>query len=79
VQRCNLASVLLLLKSSGIDDVLKFEFMDPPPRQALISALEQLYALQCLDNSGKLTDIGKQMSLFPLDPPFAKLILFSQV
>jgi ATP-dependent RNA helicase DHX8/PRP22 len=30
IMRVNLASVLLLLKTMGIDDVNKFEFMEQP-------------------------------------------------
>ena len=34
IQRMNLASVVLQLKALGIDDVLNFDFMDPPPQVA---------------------------------------------
>ena len=36
ILRVNLASVLLLLKTMGIDDVNKFEFMEMPSQQALL-------------------------------------------
>ena len=36
IKRCNLASVILLLKSSGIEDIVSFDFMDKPSRQARI-------------------------------------------
>ena len=32
IQRTNLGNVVLLLKSLGIDDLLTFDFMDPPPQ-----------------------------------------------
>ena len=32
IQRTNLANVVLLLKSLGVDDLLQFHFMDPPPQ-----------------------------------------------
>ena len=31
IQRTNLANVVLLLKSLGVQDLLQFHFMDPPP------------------------------------------------
>ena len=31
IQRTNLAHVVLLLKSLGVQDLLQFHFMDPPP------------------------------------------------
>ena len=33
IQRTNLASTLLSLKAMGINDILSFEFMDPPPME----------------------------------------------
>lgn len=36
IQRSNLGSVVLQLKALGIEDVLNFDFMDPPPRAAVI-------------------------------------------
>ena len=32
IQRTNLANVVLLLKSLGVEDLLTFHFMDPPPQ-----------------------------------------------
>lgn len=49
IKRTNLAPTVLLLKAMGIQDLLSFDFMDPPPIENLISALEQLYALGALD------------------------------
>jgi len=31
IQRTNLSNVVLLLKSLGVQDLLQFHFMDPPP------------------------------------------------
>lgn len=45
IQRTNLANTVLTLKALGINDLLGFDFMDPPPVQTLIAAMEQLYAL----------------------------------
>lgn len=75
IQRTNLSSVVLTLKSLGIDDLLDFDFMDPPPAETLIRALEQLYALGSLNDHGELTKVGRQMAEFPTDPMLAKAIL----
>ena len=53
---------MLLLKSLGINDLIHFDFMDPPPAETLILALEQLYALGALNHHGELTKVSK---LFP--------------
>lgn len=75
IQRTNLNSVILMLKSLGIDQLLEFDFMDPPPAETIIRALEQLYALGALNDRGELTKIGRQMAEFPTDPMLAKAIL----
>jgi ATP-dependent RNA helicase DHX8/PRP22 len=68
IQRTNLANTVLLLKAMGINDLINFDFMDPPPIQTLISAMEQLYTLGALDDEGLLTKIGRLMAEFPLEP-----------
>ncbi|KAG6268625.1 hypothetical protein E4U47_004527 [Claviceps purpurea] len=75
IQRTNLNGVVLQLKSLGINDLLEFEFMDPPPTEALIGALSQLFALQGLNHKGELTKMGRQMAEFPTDPMLAKAVL----
>ncbi|KAK9768112.1 DEAH-box ATP-dependent RNA helicase prp22 [Basidiobolus ranarum] len=77
IQRTNLAHTVLTLKAMGINDLIHFDFMDPPPVQTLITALEQLYALSALDNEGLLTRLGRKMAEFPLDPPLAKMLIMS--
>ena len=77
IQRTNLANTVLLLKAMGINDLISFDFMDPPPIQTLISALEQLYTLGCLDDEGLLTRLGLKMAEFPLEPPLSKMLITS--
>ncbi|KAJ5946781.1 hypothetical protein N7454_003620 [Penicillium verhagenii] len=77
IQRTNLNGVILMLKSLGIDQLLDFDFMDPPPAETIIRALEQLYALGALNDRGDLTKVGRQMAEFPTDPMLAKAILAS--
>ena len=75
IQRTNLNSVVLLLKSLGINNLMEFDFMDAPPAETLIRALENLYALGALNDKGALTKLGRQMAEFPTDPMLARSIL----
>lgn len=75
ILRSNLAAVVLQLKKLGIDDLVHFDFMDPPAPETLMRALEQLNYLQALDDDGNLTQIGSIMSEFPLDPQLAKMLI----
>jgi|TARA_B100000524_G_scaffold1577_2_gene970 pre-mRNA-splicing factor ATP-dependent RNA helicase DHX16 len=77
IQRTNLGSVVLMLKSLGINDLIHFDFMDPPPAETLIRALEQLYALGALNDRGELTKLGRRMAEFPMDPQLSKMLICS--
>ncbi|CAM8947639.1 unnamed protein product [Rhodiola kirilowii] len=75
IQRTNLGNVVLLLKSLKIENLLDFDFMDPPPQENILNSMYQLWVLGALNNVGGLTDIGWKMVEFPLDPPLAKMLL----
>ena len=77
IQRTNLGNVVLMLKSLGINDLMNFDFMDPPPAETLLRALEQLYALGALNDRGELTKLGRKMAEFPLDPMLSKTLCAS--
>ena len=75
--RSNISSVVLLLKRLGVDNLAKFDFMNPPPSQALMRALETLYSLNALNGEGGITAQGKLLAEFPLEPQLAKCLLTS--
>ncbi|KAJ1720480.1 DEAH-box ATP-dependent RNA helicase prp22 [Coemansia erecta] len=77
IQRVNLSSMVLSLKAMGINDLIGFDFMDPPPVPTLITSLELLHSLSALDNEGLLTRIGRKMAEFPMSPELAKALLAS--
>ncbi|KAK9725476.1 hypothetical protein RND81_05G146300 [Saponaria officinalis] len=77
IQRINLGMTTLTMKAIGINDLLSFDFMDPPRAEALIFALAQLHSLGALDEEGLLTKLGRKMSEFPLEPPLSKMLLAS--
>lgn len=65
IQRTNLANVVLLLKSLGVDNLLDFHFMDPPPQDNILNSMYQLWILGALDNTGALTPLGREMVCAP--------------
>nr|XP_018679353.1 PREDICTED: probable pre-mRNA-splicing factor ATP-dependent RNA helicase DEAH2 isoform X2 [Musa acuminata subsp. malaccensis] len=77
ILRSNLANTVLTLKKLGIDDLVHFDFMDPPAPETLMRALEVLNYLGALDDDGNLTKLGELMSEFPLDPQMAKMLVVS--
>ncbi|KAL9397229.1 hypothetical protein Peur_011482 [Populus x canadensis] len=77
ILRSNLANTVLTLKKLGIDDLVHFDFMDPPAPETLMRALEVLNYLGALDDEGNLTKLGEIMSEFPLDPQLSKMLVVS--
>ncbi|KAK3294462.1 ATP-dependent RNA helicase DHX8 [Chaetomium fimeti] len=77
IQRQNLSTTILMLKAMGINDLLRFDFMDPPPVNTMLTALEELYALGALDDEGLLTRQGRKMADFPMEPTLSKVLIAS--
>ncbi|KAJ1902145.1 hypothetical protein LPJ66_000234 [Kickxella alabastrina] len=78
ILRTNLSSVVLMLKCIGINNLIEFDFMDPPSPAALQQSLEHLYALGALNDRGDLTKLGRRMAEFPMDPMMTKALLASE-
>ena len=76
IQRSNLAPIILQLKALGIDNVLRFDFLTPPPAELMIRALELLYSLGAVDDYAKLTrPLGVRMAELSVEPMMAKVLL----
>ncbi len=76
ILRISLAFAVIKLYEFGIDDVHSFEFVDAPDRKALDDAVKILNFHGAIAD-GKLTSLGKQMALLPLEPNLSKLLLDS--
>lgn len=78
IQRSNLAPTILQLKALGIDNILRFDFLTPPPAELVIRALELLYSLGAIDDYAKLTrPLGVRMAELSVEPMMAKVLLSS--
>lgn len=58
-------------------DCRKFDFIDRPNMESIELALNHLIALGAV-HSGKhpeLTELGKKMAFFPLDPKYSRILL----
>ena len=77
ILRSALSVVVLTLKKLGIDDLVHFDFMDPPAPETMMRALEELNYLGALDDEGELTAVGRAMAEFPLEPQLAKMLIAS--
>ncbi|CCW67056.1 unnamed protein product [Phytomonas sp. Hart1] len=77
IMRCSMSSVVLHLKAIGIDNLLQFDFVDPPSTKSLERALDHLYLLGAMKPDGRLTMTGRRMSEFPLDPSLSKSLILA--
>lgn len=62
----------------GINDLVNFDFLDPPVEDTMIRSLSQLYALGALNDRAELTKLGRRMAEFPIDPCMSKAIVASE-
>ncbi|KNC80944.1 hypothetical protein SARC_06709 [Sphaeroforma arctica JP610] len=75
VLRLPIEGVLLQMKAMGIDNVINFPFPTPPDHEGLMAAERLLTRLNCLDDKGKITAIGRKVSNFPLAPRFSRMLV----
>ncbi|MEW5297962.1 MAG: hypothetical protein WDW36_001135 [Sanguina aurantia] len=78
MQRSDLTSMVLQLKSLGVDNIMRFAWLAPPPAESMVRALEGLHALGVLDEDARLTRaVGLPLSSLPVDPAMGKCLLAS--
>jgi len=77
ILRSNLGNVVLQLKKLGVEDLVHFDFMDPPAPETLMRALELLNYLGALSDDGELTVLGGEMAELPLPPELSAALLAS--
>jgi ATP-dependent helicase HrpB len=78
VQRLELSEVVLALKASGVTDLRRFRWLEPPAADALASAEMLLHDLGALDRVGAITTLGRKMLAFPLHPRYARMLLAAE-
>jgi ATP-dependent helicase HrpB len=70
----DLSSFALDLAAWGAD-ADKLAFLDPPPRAALTEARALLAALGAIEESGRITEEGRQLRRLPLPPRLARMVI----
>jgi ATP-dependent helicase HrpB len=75
IKRVDLSETILLLLSSGWGEAATFPWYEKPDDKALQRALTVLADLGAVDAQGKLTSLGRRMSVFPAHPRYARMLL----
>jgi ATP-dependent RNA helicase DDX35 len=65
---------ILQLKSLGIDDLMKFDWVSAPPAESVLRALEGLVASNMIGEDGRLTVIGEQVAECPVEVGVARMV-----
>ncbi|KZT19970.1 P-loop containing nucleoside triphosphate hydrolase protein [Neolentinus lepideus HHB14362 ss-1] len=76
IRRTSLTSAALQLKCLD-EDIEDLDFMDRPDVESIMSALKSLWFLNAIDKSRRITDAGRSMAAFPLEPNLASAVLES--
>ncbi|MDR2345765.1 MAG: ATP-dependent RNA helicase HrpA [Planctomycetaceae bacterium] len=75
ILRTNLASVILQTKSLKLGDIEKFPFIDAPQTSAIADGYKTLFEIGAIDSQNNLTEIGRKLSRFPVDPRIGRMII----
>jgi len=74
ITRTDMTTPILQLKSLGIDDLMKFDWVSAPPAETVLRALEGLVAAGMIDEYGRLTVIGEQVAECPVEVGIARMV-----
>ncbi|CCK71453.1 RNA helicase KNAG_0H00370 [Huiozyma naganishii CBS 8797] len=75
IARSDVTSPVLMLKKYGVDNIVNWNWFENPGKDAVMMGLQELYQLAALDDFGKITPKGEQMSLLPVQPHLAGVLI----
>ena len=75
IVEADLASLALELACWGTVDARALRWLDPPPEVPLAQARELLHGLEAIDDAGRATPLGRQMSALGLHPRLAHMVV----
>ena len=75
IYRTDLSEVVLRMAELGITDFYDFDFIASPGKEGIIGAVDTLNMLGALDSDNCLSEIGKMMVRFPLEPRISRIII----
>jgi ATP-dependent RNA helicase DDX35 len=74
ITRADMTRPTLELKSMGMDDVMKFDWVTSPPAESVLRALEGLIATELIRSDGQLTTMGERVAETPLEVGMARMV-----
>ena len=74
ITRVDVTLPILQLKSLGIDNLMRFEWVTAPPSESVLRALEGLVNAGMVGEDGRLTPLGEKVAEFPLEVGIARMV-----
>ncbi|KAF5391843.1 hypothetical protein D9757_001629 [Collybiopsis confluens] len=78
ITRTDMTTPILQLKSLGIDNLMKFEWVSAPPAESILRALETLFAAGMVGEDGRLTPTGQKVAECPVEVGIARMLFSSK-
>ncbi|MBE6359408.1 MAG: ATP-dependent RNA helicase HrpA [Lentisphaerae bacterium] len=78
IKRTSLAGVILQMANLHLPDIRTFAFIDPPPGQLIREGFTALADIQAVNDSGRITQVGRTLARMPVDPHLGKMLLEAQ-
>ena len=75
IRRASLAGVILQMAMLRLPAIEEFPFLHPPQRVVIEEGYRTLFEIGALDDKKKLTQLGRDLGEFPVDPQIARMIV----
>ncbi len=75
ILRTNLAAVILQMLQLRLGDIGRFPFVERPGQKQINDGFALLYELSAVDRHRQITRLGRQLSRFPIDLRFARMLI----
>ncbi len=75
ILRTSLASVILRMADLNLGAVDQFPFIQPPSYRLIQDGYQLLFELGAVDVDNQILPLGKQLSMLPIDPSHARIII----
>ncbi|HEX6614154.1 MAG TPA: ATP-dependent RNA helicase HrpA [Rhodanobacteraceae bacterium] len=75
IKRSALANVILTMLSIGLGEVERFPFIEPPEPRAIADGWRRLAEIGAVDESRRLTRIGRELARVPIDVQLARMLV----
>jgi len=74
IRRSSLSGVILQMKVLRLPDIEDFPFVDPPQKSLIAEGVRVLQEIGALDDERDITNLGRDLARFPVDPRIARML-----